>query len=414
MTSPVRSATARRLFHLQGSSMFLRSAALLASLALAGPATAQETAPVSTAAPKPPSVTVVPVASRELVARVTVTGTLVPRETVVVGTDIEGLRIEALLADEGDRVEAGAVLARLSTDTIEIELARNQSQISRTEAAIAQARSQIEEAKSASVEADSALARTQPLQQKGIVGQDVLDQRISAAASARARLASATQAAAAADADRAIALAERREQELRRAKTDIRAPTAGLVLSRAARLGSVVSVASGSLFEMARDGLIELDAEVSETVLNALRQGQPASVTLSGGGAAIEGTIRLVSPKVDETTRLGRVRIALPASDALRTGAFARGSVETARTQGLAVPQTAVVVDATSARVQVVKDGKVETRTVTTGIQTGGEIEVLTGLSPGESVIARAGTFVRDGDLVTPVEEKAVAAEVRT
>ncbi|WP_082537122.1 MULTISPECIES: efflux RND transporter periplasmic adaptor subunit [unclassified Aureimonas] len=395
--------------------MLLRPLALLVSLLAAVLAVrAEEPAPVSTAAPKPPSVTVVPVVSRDLVARVTVTGTLVPRETVVVGTDIEGLRIEALLADEGDRVEAGAVLAKLSTDTIEIELARNQSQISRTEAAIAQARSQIEEAQSASIEAEAALARTQPLQQKGIVGQDVLDQRVSAAASARARLASARQAATAAEADRAIALAERREQELRRAKTDIKAPTAGLVLSRAARLGSVVSVASGGLFEMARDGLIELDAEVSETVLNTLRQGQRVTVTLSGGGEAVAGEIRLVSPKVDETTRLGRVRIALPPSDALRTGAFARGSVETARSTGLAVPQTAVVVDERGARVQVVRDGKVETRAVATGIQSGGEIEIVKGLSGGEDIVSRAGTFVRDGDLVTPVEEAAGAAEVRT
>ena len=117
--------------------MTLRSLALLAALALAFPtlARAEDKAPVAAAAPKPPSVTVVPAERRELVARVSVTGTLVPRETVVVGSDIAGLRIEALLADEGDRVEAGAVLARLSTDMIEVELAQNASQVSRSDAA---------------------------------------------------------------------------------------------------------------------------------------------------------------------------------------------------------------------------------------------------------------------------------------
>lgn len=396
--------------------MTLRSLSLLAAFALAFPtlARAEDKAPVAAAAPKPPSVTVVPAERRELVARVSVTGTLVPRETVVVGSDIAGLRIEALLADEGDRVEAGAVLARLSTDMIEVELAQNASQVSRSDAAIAQSRSQIEEAKSASVEAEAALARTRPLQEKGIVGQDILDQRISAAASARARVSSAEQGVAAAEADRNLALAQRRELELRRSKSEIRAPTAGLVLSRAARLGAIASSTSGGLFELARDGLIELDAEVSETVLNALKAGQPVTVTLSGGGPAVDGKVRLVSPRVDETTRLGRVRVALPASDALRSGAFARGSVETARSDGLVVPQTAVVVDGDKARVQVVKDGKVETRAVETGIQAGGSIEILSGLADGETIISRAGTFVRDGDLVTPVLQSEATAEVRT
>ncbi|KQT54897.1 MFP transporter [Aureimonas sp. Leaf454] len=394
--------------------MILRSLALaLAITAIPVAAGAEDIAPVSTAAPKPPSVTVLPARQRELVARVSVTGTLVPRETVVVGSDIAGLRIEALLADEGDRVEAGAVLARLSTDMIEVELAQNQSQVSRAEAAIAQSRAQIEEARSASVEAEAALGRTRSLQEKGIVGQDILDQRISAAAAARARLSSAEQGVAAAEADRNLALAQRRELELRRAKSEIKAPTAGLVLSRAARLGAIASSTSGGLFELARDGLIELDAEVSETVLNALKTGQPVTVSLSGGGAAVEGKVRLVSPRVDESTRLGRVRIALPASDQLRSGAFARGSVEIARSRGLTVPQTAVVVDADTSRVQVVKDGKVETRTVETGIQAGGQIEIVSGLADGDTIISRAGTFVREGDLVTPVEQTEASLEVR-
>ena len=65
-----------------------------------------------------------------------------------------------------------------------------------------------------------------------------------------------------------------RELELRKAKAEIKAPTDGLILSRAARLGSVVSAASGGLFEIARDGQIELDAEVGETVLRRLAEGQ--------------------------------------------------------------------------------------------------------------------------------------------
>ena len=162
--------------------MSLRPLALLLAAAVAAlPASAMaQDAPAATAALQAPSVSVVEAKRREMVSTVTVTGTLRPRETVVVGSDVEGLRIEALLADEGDIVSAGEILARLDTDMIEIGLARSQSQTARADAAIAQAKSRIAEAESIATEAQSALARTRPLAEKGIVGQDVLEQRIEA------------------------------------------------------------------------------------------------------------------------------------------------------------------------------------------------------------------------------------------
>jgi len=393
--------------------MSLRPVALLLATAVAAlpvGAMAQD-APAATAAPQAPSVSVVEAKRREIVSTVTVTGTLRPRETVIVGSDVEGLRIEALLADEGDIVSAGDVLARLDTEMIEIGLARSESQTARADAAIAQAKSRIAEAESIATEAQSALARTRPLAKKGIVGQDVLDQRVSAAASADAALASARQGVAVAEADRALTLAERRELELRKAKAEIKAPTDGLILSRAARLGSVVSAASGALFEIARDGLIELDAEVGETMLRSLAEGQMVTVTLPGGGEPIIGKIRLVSPTVDATTRLGRISVALPTSPDLRTGSFARGVVEIARSSGIVVPRTAIIADTTKAVVQVVTGGTIETREVTLGLTTGSDAEILNGLEAGDKVVALAGTFVRDGDAVTAVALKSAEGE---
>ena len=380
-------------------------APFLSALVLAGTgaSNAQETA-TANVAPPAPSVSVVPATMRELVAKVTVTGTLVPRETVMVGTDVDGLRIEALLADEGDTVSAGDVLARLSTDLIETSLMQNQSQLARADAAKSQVQSQIAQAEASLVEADAALARSRPLAQKGIVGQDVLDQRVSAAAAAKAQLASARQGVAVASADKAVLEADRRQLELRKTKAEIKAPTDGLILSRAARLGAIASSAGGGLFEIARNGLIELDAAVSETVLASLEVDQAVSVTLAGASEPVEGHIRLVSPKVDETTRLGQVKIALAPSPNLRTGMFARGTVEIARNRGVVVPQTAVVVDGDTSVVQIVKDGTIESRKVSTGIASDGKIEITQGVQEGESVVALAGTFVRDGDAVTAVE----------
>ncbi|MBB3936078.1 efflux RND transporter periplasmic adaptor subunit [Aureimonas phyllosphaerae] len=385
--------------------MTARTALLALSLILgtAPLASAEQPTAAQTPAVAPPSISVVKAERREIVASVPVTGTFVPRETVSVGADVEGLRIEELLADEGDTVKAGQVIARLATDLVDADLARATAQIARADAAITQARAQVEEAESANTEAASALQRTRALSAKGIVGQDILDQRVSAAAAATARLASARQGIALAEADRASAEADRRSLELRRSKAEVKAPTDGLVLARSARLGAVVSAAAGPLFEIARDGLIELDAEVSETQLGAIEKGQPASVRLPGRDESVAGEVRLVSPKVDQATRLGRVFIALPPSPALRSGSFARGSVETARSEGVVIARTAVLTDEGVARVQVVKDGRIETRQVKTGLVAGDEVEITDNLQPDEDVVSLAGTFVRDGDAVTPI-----------
>lgn len=375
------------------------------SLMAGGPfraAAANDGEPTSSA-PQLPTVTVADAQRYEIASTVLVTGTLIPRETVVVGADVDGLRIVELLVDVGDTVERGALLARLATDMLETEIAQNAAQISGSEASLAQAQTQVADAESIASEAQSSLARAKALAAKGIVGRDILDQRISAATSATARLSSARHGIAVAQADRSLQEAQRQQLELRRSKAEITAPTDGLVLSRGARLGAIVSTSGDSLFEVARDGLIELDAKVTETIIPSLKKGQAVTVTLPGGGDALAGSVRLVSPQVDPATRLGTVKVALPRSDALRSGSFAQGVVEIARSRGVIVPRTAVFVDGDKTTVQVVQDGVVDTRPVTLGVATGRSVEILSGVKALEQVVVFAGTFLRNGDQVTPL-----------
>jgi HlyD family secretion protein len=111
----------------------------------------------------------------------------------------------------------------------------------------------------------------------------------------------------------------------------------------------------------------------------------------------------VVLPEVERATRLGKVRIALPKNADVRIGSFARGTVELARHTGVAVPLASLVYAAGGPRVQVVLDGKVETRPVRPGLSADGFVEILEGLRNGEEVVARAGSFLRDGDTVRPV-----------
>jgi HlyD family secretion protein len=180
------------------------------------------------------------------------------------------------------------------------------------------------------------------------------------------------------------------------------APADGIVSRRMARIGGYAAGAAEPMFRIVANGEVELDAEVTETRMAAIRIGQPARVEVTGLGS-IAGTVRLVSPEVDKSTRLGRVRIFLGDNPGLRVGAFARGSIETARGRGLAVPASAILYGPEGASVQLVRANRVETRRIKTGLVAAALTEVREGLSEGDVVVARAGTFLRDGDAVRPV-----------
>ncbi|MEJ1938995.1 hypothetical protein WDZ92_53025, partial [Nostoc sp. NIES-2111] len=143
-----------------------------------------------------------------------------------------------------------------------------------------------------------------------------------------------------------------------------------------------------------------------ETHLAGLKPGARVLVT-PVGGKTIEGIVRLMPAEVDRSTRLGLVRIALPRDPDLRIGAFARAEIVVTERDGIAVPTSALLFSAGTPRIQVVKDGRVETRDVKTGITSEGHTEILSGLAEGESVVAKAAPFLRNGDAVRQLSANA-------
>jgi HlyD family secretion protein len=348
-----------------------------------------------------PVVTVVHAIARELVERVVVTGTLVPRDEVLVTPEVEGLRITELLVEEGAVIQQGQVLARLSRDIPETQLAQNSANLVRAEAAVAQAKNQIVQAEATQIEANQALERTRALIKSGNTTEVVLEQRVSASRSAEGRLAASRDALRIAEADKAAIQAQRRELEVRLSRTIIKAPTAGIISRRNARVGAVASASAEPLFRIIANGEIELEAEVSETQLSRLREGAPAQVSVDPTHV-ISGRVRNIFPEVDRATRLGKVRISLARDATLRIGAFARGTIEVARRIGVAVPMASVVYGVEGATVLAVVNSTVEARRVRTGLSDGTFVEVE-GVTAGEAVVARAGSFLRQGDVIRPV-----------
>ena len=391
--------------------------ALLAAVGVAVTLVAQPS-PKRAALPQPEemlaaAVTVARVAPAQFTETVLTTGSLAAREEVLVGPEVEGLRVTEVLAEEGMRVKRGDVLARLVADTLEAQLAQNDAAHARAQAAAAQARSGIVQAEARLLEANNAFERAKPLRAAGHLAESAYDQREQAARTAQAQLLAAGDGLKVAEAEKAQVEAQRRELLWRRGRTEVIAPADGVVSRRMARIGGFAAGAAEPMFRIVANGEVELDAEVPETRLAAVRIGQPARVEVAGSGEVM-GTVRLVSPEVDKATRLGRVRIYLGDNPTLRVGSFARGVIETATGEGLAVPAAAVLFGPEGPVAQLIHNNRVETRRIKTGLSSGSMVEVRAGLSEGDLVVARSGTFLRDGDLVRPVGEQtgAGASEV--
>jgi HlyD family secretion protein len=380
---------------------------LVAALTAALPVQAETTAPV--AQTTLPAITVSSVETRHLRDIVLGTGLISPVQQIQVVPLIEGQPIEALLADVGDTVTAGQVLARLSTSTLTLQKAQLTASLASARAQIAQAEAQKLEATSSAAEAQRVSDRTQALRQQGTTSQAAADQAQAAAVSAASRVAVAIQTTESAKAQLALVEAQIANLDLQLARAEVKAPFAGEITARNAQLGAVASAAGQPMFTLIRDGALELRADVAEADLTKLQIGQKVQISLVGAAQPVSGSIRLVEPAIDPTTRLGRVRIGFDDASAIRAGMYAEASILVRETDAAAVPITALGSASGASAVMVVKAGQARSVPVQTGIRDGGWVEITQGLSPGETVVTKAGAFVRDGDHINPIA--ATAAE---
>src|SRR3954471_6071924 len=167
----------------------------------------------------------------------------------------------------------------------------------------------------------------------------------------------------------------------------LRAPAAGLVTEVRTAVGAPASPQAGPMFRISVNNEIELDAEVPSIHLLKLNPG--ATVRISRDDAPdLVGKVRQISPQIDRTTQLGKVRISLTNNPSLKVGMFARANIDAKRSCGVAVPRTAI----DRLTLQVVKGNTVETRKVRVGLTSDTSTEILEGLDVGETVVADAGT----------------------
>lgn len=322
-----------------------------------------------------PTVSVV-IPGRQLVERtISATGTIAARREMPVGIAGEGGMVTRVLVEPGSWVGAGQVLATIDRS---VQVQTN-----------AQLAAQINVARADARLAQQELDRAEALVSRGFVSKADVERRIATrdAAVARVRVAEA-------------ALGESRA---RTGRLDIRAPAAGLVLTRDVEPGQVVSSGSGVLFRMAKGGEMELLAQLSEADLSALSIGSRAVVTPVGTTQSFTGSVWQLSPVINEQTKQGIARVALAYNPALRPGGFASVRIIAGAQQAPILPESAILSDEKGTYVYLVgQNNKVERRAVRTGPVTDKGIAVIEGLNGTERVVLRAGGFLNPGETVKP------------
>jgi RND family efflux transporter MFP subunit len=316
-------------------------------------------APTTKGADQMPLVTVV-VPGRQLVDRtVNATGTLAAKRDLPVGVAGEGGLVTRVLAEPGQWVKAGQVLA-----TVDRSVQQQTAQSLAAQVAVAKS--------------DQDIAKAD-LQRKAATRD---------AAAARVR----------------VAQAALRETQARNGRLDIRAPAAGLVLTRQVEPGQIVSGGSGVLFRMAMDGQLELRAQVAESDLAGLHVGSRATVTPVGSARSFPGTVWQLSPVIDPQTRQGTARVQIAYDPALRPGGFATATIVGGAGQAPILPNSALQSDDKGSFVYIVgKDDKVERRNVKVGEVFDTGITIASGLDGTERVVQSAGGFLSPGQKVKPV-----------
>lgn len=323
-----------------------------------------------------PSVTVT-VPGRQVVDRqISATGSLAAKREMPVGVAGEGGLVRQVLVEPGQWVRAGQVLA-LVDRSVQVQTANSlaaQINVARSDLSIAQ----------------SELDRAQQLVDRGFISKADLQRKAATrdAAAARVNVAQATFA----------------EARARNGRLDIRAPAAGLVLTRQVEPGQIVSSGSGVLFRMAMGGEMEMRALMAESDLAGLRPGARASVVPVGSNRQFAGTVWQVSPVIDPQSRQGIARIQLRYDPALRPGGFATATVVSGAATVPLLPESAVQSDRTGNYVYVVgADNRVQRRPVKIGTVNDTGVSIAQGLSGTEKVVLAAGAFLNPGQQVKPV-----------
>ncbi|MCX7973455.1 MAG: efflux RND transporter periplasmic adaptor subunit [Candidatus Aminicenantes bacterium] len=319
---------------------------------------------------------------REIIEKLSFTGTIEPWQKMNIVPDISG-KIARIYVKEGDRVVKGQLLAELDTQNLRLQLKQ-------AEAALAAARANFEDARKNKERMDRLF------QEKAISEQQYEKVKLAYEAS-QAQLEQA----------QAAVNLLRHNLEV----SQMKAPFSGIVASKNANEGDVINPMMGSfsassgvltLMDFSR---VKLAIEVSAMEIVKIRKGQVAEVRVPNlVDKVFKGEVNLVNLAADPATKKFKVEVVVDNPDlVLRPGTFGEVTIEVARReQALVVPQKAIVEDRF---LFIVEGNRARKKEVTIGLQTATEVEILSGIQEGNLVIVEGNFGLVDGALVSIIGE---------
>ncbi len=369
--------------------IFNKSLILLAPflLLLAIDAHADKTKQMNPASSVTPALTVTLTKARQvtLPVKIFANGNIAAWQEAIIGSEANGLRLTNVLVNVGDVVKKGELLADFSAESIIAELN--------------QAKANLMVAEAQGKEAINNADRARTLLNTGALSNQQIDQYTTAADSAKARI--------------EVAKATLAAQQIRLNNTKIFAPDSGVISSRSATVGAVVSTGT-ELFKLIRQAKLEWRAEVISADVTKIKVGTVAVIT-AADGSSFKGKVRKISPTVDLETRNTLIYVDLPSNTTAKAGMFAKGEFIMGQSSTLALEQQALVMRDGFTYVFMVKADHGEQIAkqikVKTGRRMGNLVEIISGITLKQLLVATGGAFLSDNDIVKVVSVTAAPAK---
>ena len=180
----------------------------------------------------------------------------------------------------------------------------------------------------------------------------------------------------------------------------VTAPFAGIITQKMANAGAMAAPGQPVLMLENTDRL-QVQTSVARDIFTQLKVGTVVAILAEGQGSDIVGKVANLVPAADPVTHSYLVKIDLPAGNSLRSGSFVQVAFALGEREGVRVPVSAILTRAGITGVFVVDaQGVAKYRMVRTGATTGGNIEILAGLNPGERVVTSSVSALQNGDKV--------------
>lgn len=361
---------------------------------------------------KPVAVRAFPVALQTIPEVIGATGELSAEDTAVISVKVAG-RVDKLLVDLGSVVEQGQVLAELEKDDYTFRVKQAEALVEQTRARLGLSKdsddrvdpletSAVKQAAASLKEAQLMFNNSSELFKQGVVSNVDYQRAGVALAAAEARRQGAVESIFQAQAElleRRAALSLARQQLV---DTTIRAPFHGAITKRQASPGEYLAI-NAPVATLVRENPLRLRLQIPERLAAKVHPGQQIDVNVEGMTLRRSGKVVRLSPSIEAQNRALLVEAEIPNADsALRAGSFAEGAITVnPQAQGIAVPASSIVNFAGVDRVFVAQNGLVAERIVKLGRHLEKDtVEIVSGLKPGEMVIAEPGDKMTIGQSV--------------